>query len=441
MRSSQRSLESRLRSPSVFETQATTELRHAHWSTDERTRRLLPNGALLWASEDGVAQFELPHHRRFFRVTIPVALPEEPERVGGRDRSALAPAVRGGWLSPNGFYMKTVAQTHLSDECPERWRELLLAACALPPRGGWTVELPTAVVSDAHPAPTEAAPLQRFLAGVSLLPQSSETARLGSPAPALCWTPTATVHFLPSEEEVEVVMSDGAALISNHRGSLFTYFFASGTADGGLPSGTPLQFAVEAVMGVALPSLGAKGATTVAGATTLAAGFAAAATRDMREAEAAGIFRPAPNHGAGGASGPGEVVEVVEVAASGPAAADEHSEAGRYTSFSDGSVHIAFHDRTQISLRSPASTLPGHARAQILLPDGSKKSHPLVAAPRTGLLGYGDGDGRLAVHLAAAVQFQEWQLHKQHGAVCVFPRRFLTDCVCLQGGSEPGGED
>ena len=131
----------------VMQTQATTEMRHAHWRADERTRRLLPNGALTWASDDGVAQFELPHHRRFFRVTMPVALPEEPESVGRRGCSNLAPAVRSGWLSGHGFYMKTLVQTHLCNECPARWRELLVAACTLPSHGEWTVQLPTAAAT------------------------------------------------------------------------------------------------------------------------------------------------------------------------------------------------------------------------------------------------------------------------------------------------------
>jgi hypothetical protein len=119
-------------------------MRHAHWRADERTRSVLPNGALVWASDDGIAQFELPHHKRFFRVTIPVALPQEPQtRKPGS--SSLIPAVRSDWISSTGFYMRTLVQTHLCNECPERWRDLLLAACALPSRGEWTVQLPSAV--------------------------------------------------------------------------------------------------------------------------------------------------------------------------------------------------------------------------------------------------------------------------------------------------------
>ena len=72
-------------------------------------------------------------------------------------------------------------------------------------------------VQDAHPLPADTATLQRFLAGVTLLPCSSQTWRSTTAplqAPALCWTPTATIHFLPSEHEIEAVLSDGAAMLS-----------------------------------------------------------------------------------------------------------------------------------------------------------------------------------------------------------------------------------
>ena len=129
---------------SVDQTEATTAMRHAHWRADERTRSVLPNGALVWASDDGIAQFELPHHKRFFRITLPVAVPQELQtRIPGS--SNLIPALRSDWISSTGFYMKTVVQTHLCNECPTRWRELLLAACAMPSRGEWTVELPSVV--------------------------------------------------------------------------------------------------------------------------------------------------------------------------------------------------------------------------------------------------------------------------------------------------------
>ena len=105
---------------------------------------MLPNGALLWASDDGIAQFELPHHKRFFRVTIPVELPQESPNAK-RGSGNLIPTMRSDWMSSTGFYMKTLVQTHLCNECPERWRDLLLAACALPSRGEWTVQLPSAV--------------------------------------------------------------------------------------------------------------------------------------------------------------------------------------------------------------------------------------------------------------------------------------------------------
>ena len=130
----------------AYQTGATTAMRLAHWRADDRTRRVLPNGALVWTSDDGVALFELPQHKRFFRVTIPVALPQEP-RTAKRGSGNLIPAVRSDWISSTGFYMKTLVQTHLCNECPERWRELLLAACALPLRGEWTVQLPSAMES------------------------------------------------------------------------------------------------------------------------------------------------------------------------------------------------------------------------------------------------------------------------------------------------------
>ena len=75
-----RALEERLHSRAVFQAKATTELRFAHWRATDRTRRRLPNGGLRWASEDGIAQFELPHHRRFFRVTLPVAVPHAADK-------------------------------------------------------------------------------------------------------------------------------------------------------------------------------------------------------------------------------------------------------------------------------------------------------------------------------------------------------------------------
>lgn len=209
--------------------------------------------------------------------------------------------------------------------------------------------------------------------------------------------------------------------MQHHRGSLFTYFFASGTPPGehmheGVAAAAtaaqaePLQFAAEAVTGVCLPVLGPKATPSLAATTALCARFAAAANYTMEEATVWGVpTAPSPTAMAaesattasrGGAAG--EVVETVEV--------EEHQgqgEAGRYTAFADGSVHVAFADRTMISLQSLSSTLPGRERAQVLMPDGSRKSVPLHAAPAAGLLGDTE-HGRLGLHLAAAAKFQEW---------------------------------
>lgn len=206
----------------------------------------------------------------------------------------------------------------------------------------------------------------------------------------------------------------------HHSGSLFTYFFASGPPACDLRSETPadvareatavpeavqLHFATEAVEGVALPVLGPKATASLTATTNLCAKFAATANYALHEAGLWGFSRiptrrtrMKPDTG----TASGEAVEIVEVPEG-----EGQSEAGRYTAFADGSIHVAFVDRTMISLHSLDDTRPGHDRAEILFPDGSQRSIPLHAAPMTGLLG-NTREGRLGLHLAAAVQFQEW---------------------------------
>lgn len=210
----------------------------------------------------------------------------------------------------------------------------------------------------------------------------------------------------------------------HHRASQFTYFFASGTppcdsvADCSLIVATdaapiasetvPLQFAAEAVEGIALPVLGPKDTRSLVATTILCTKFAAAANYAMQEAELWG-YRPtpprptraSPNCARVGNSA-SEVVETVEVQEG-----MGQTEAGRYTAFADGSVHVAFFDRTMISLQSLSDTRPGHDRVEVLLPDGSRRSFPLCAAPTGGLLG-DIREGRIGLHLAAAVEFQQW---------------------------------
>jgi hypothetical protein len=164
-----------------------------------------------------------------------------------------------------------------------------------------------------------------------------------------------------------------------------------------------LQFAAEAVEGVALPVLGPKATASLRATTILCSKFAAAANYALQEAGLWGFSlastRPTPAKPNVGTTA-GEAVEIVEVP-------EGQSEAGRYTAFADGSVHIAFVDRTMISLQALGDTRPGHDRAEILLPDGGRRSIPLHAAPMAGLLG-DINQGRIGLHLAAAVQFQEW---------------------------------
>jgi hypothetical protein len=215
----------------------------------------------------------------------------------------------------------------------------------------------------------------------------------------------------------------GAACTQHHSGSLFTYFFASGTPPCGSAADCPaevatqalttlsdameLQFAAEAVEGIALPVLGPEATASLTATTHLCAKFAAAANYAMREAGIWG-FRPAPtaptrgNPNAAAGTNAGEIVETVEVQEG-----EGQSEAGRFTAFADGSVHVAFVDRTMISLHSLDDTRPGHDRAEVLLPDGSRRSIPLHAAPTGGLLG-DTKEGRIGRHLAAAARFQEW---------------------------------
>ena len=384
-----RALEERLHSRAVFQAKATTELRFAHWRATDRTRRRLPNGGLRWASEDGIAQFELPHHRRFFRVTLPVAVPH------AADKSRRG-ASRGAWLSDSRCYMKTVVQTHLTSRCPARWRELLAAACRLPPAGAWSVELPLPAETASHPHPTEPAALQRFAIGVALLPH---TIRTSTTPPAMLWTPDAAIHFLPQAEEAEIVMHDGATMHSSHGGSLWTYIFASTTAgserteDAARPDGTArLQFATEAAGGMTLRSMGPVASAALAATTALASSFTTAAREVLRTPKPAD--RPPPAAATTGSIAPGETL-VVEVA--------EGEAAGRYTAFANGGVHIAFEDRTLLTLAA-RSLHPGRERATLLMPDGTKRSLPLFCAPSAGL----GGDGRLGQLLAAAVRFQEW---------------------------------
>lgn len=219
-----RELEDRLRSPSVFQTAEATVLRYARWVLDARTQQRTDDGTLIWTSEDGIAQLELPSHRRFFRVTLPVGIPTD---------TGLAPCL---WLRPDTTYMKRVTQVFSATGCPARWRKLWEAArCDKLPEqkaggGVWTVELPQAAVLGArHPSTSlEVAPLQRFLAGISALPHS----RHNAPSPTKLWLGAETVlAYQPSMAEVEVVLPDGGALVSSRSGAFFTYFAPGGSAD------------------------------------------------------------------------------------------------------------------------------------------------------------------------------------------------------------------